>query len=105
MVKRVEIFNLKEGVDPDEFWKFWENVHAAEFKKFPALRKYTINRVRKVVKGKPSYWGLVEVWYDSEEDYNKAKEGSPVIQKVIADGFADQVTDEFTAWIEEKAIM
>ena len=105
MVKRVFVFSLPEGSDPDEFWKFWEEVHAAEFKKFPALRKYIIHRVTKVVKGEQKFWGLGEVWYDSEEAYNQAREGSPVVERVSSDGYSERVIDEFSAWVEEKVIM
>jgi len=78
MLKRVGIFSLPEGTDPDEFWNSWVHTHAPKFKKVPGLRKYTLNRVTTVVKGDGKlkgdvkFYGLAELWFDSEEAHDQA---------------------------------
>ena len=104
MVKRIMIFKLKDGVNPDKFWKFWD-VHAQTFKKLPTLKKYVLNRVTKIVKGEPKYWGLVEIWAENAEAYEKASKDHPIVKELASDGFAEQVTDSFTVWVEEKVIL
>ena len=102
MVKRVYICSLAEGTDPDEFWKHWIGVHAAELKNEPHIKKYVIHRVTKVAKGEPKFWGLLEMWFDSEEDYHRHR----IFADKISDGyFASHVTDRFAAWVEEKVII
>ncbi len=48
MVKLFSMFGLKDGVDPDEFWKFWSTTHVARITKAvgtDVLKKYVIDRV------------------------------------------------------------
>ena len=105
MVKRIMIFKLKDGVNPDKFWKFWDEEHAQTFKKLPALKKYVLNRVTKIVKGEPKYWGLVEIWAENEEAYEKTHKDHPIVKELSSHGFSEQITDTFTAWVEEKVIL
>ena len=74
MIKRVMIFKLKPGTDPDEFWKHWQEVHAAQYKKMPHLQKYVLNRVTEATKGEPAFWGLVETWWNSKEEHAKMEQ-------------------------------
>jgi uncharacterized protein (TIGR02118 family) len=102
MIKRVMIFRLKEGTDPEEFWKYWEQRHAAEYKELPGLSEYVINRVTKVVRtvGQDlSHWGLVETWWESEEAYDKAQ-----AYEKPDEYFVSCLGDRFGAWVEEKKI-
>ncbi len=103
MVKRILIFKLKPGTDPEEFWDHWEKVHAAEFRKRPELKKYVINRVSKVTKGEPAFWGLVETWWDSEESHAESEQ-SPLGKSFHDPYFAAHITDGFGAWLEEKQL-
>lgn len=102
MLKRVGIFSLPEGTNPDEFSKYWDK-HAADFKKVPGLRKYVINRVTKVIKGEAKFWGLVELWFDSEEAHDQAH-STPEAKRDGAD-WAPRVTESFSAFVEEKEIL
>ena len=105
MVKRATIFSLREGVDPDEAWKFWQEVHALNFKKMPGLRRYMINRAIKVLReGDVKFWGLVESWWDNEDAYEQARNSS-IGAVVASDGFATRMADSFAAWVEDKEIV
>lgn len=101
MVKRVMVFKLKPGTDPDEFWKHWELKHASEYKKMPYLRKYVINRVKQVIKGEPVFWGLVETYWDSIEDHDK-NALTPESKAFKDPWFGEHIADSFGAWMEEK---
>ena len=100
MVKRVAIFQLAEGKDPDEAWKYWKETHAAQVKTLPGVRKYIIHRVKKVVKGDLNFWGMVELWFDTEEDYDKA------FAHFVPDDLGTLITGpRLSAWVEEKVII
>ena len=99
MVKRVMVCELTEGTDPDEFWKHWVEVHAAALKSETGIKKYVLNRVKTVAKGEPKFWGLMEMWFDSEEDYKRIFTGKS------DEYFASHVADRFACWVEEVEII
>ena len=105
MVKRVMVFSLPEGTDPDEFWKYWEETHAAEVKDRPSIRKYVINRVVKMGPGDVGFWGLVEIWCDSEEAFHQAFGTDTPEKKRTREDFSSRITNRRAAWIEEKVII
>lgn len=110
MIKRVGLYSLPKGTDPDEFWKFHTEVHSADFKKAVGSRvkKYVINRVKKIVRGEPKYWGLVEIWFESEKAMDEAFEiisSTKLLNgKTILEDFGSRVIDRFTVVAEEKEI-
>ena len=95
------IFKLKPGTDQEEFWKHWQNVHAAQYKKMPYLQKYVLNRVMEVIKGEPVFWGLVETWWKSKEEHAMLEQTAEA--KAFSDPyFREHIQDSFSAWMEEK---
>ena len=64
MIKMVSIYSIPEGTNPDEFWMCHTEIHAKDVKKAagPSLKKYVINRVIKVRRGEPKFFGLIEQW-------------------------------------------
>ena len=102
MVKMVTIYSLPEGTDPDTFWKYHIEEHALDIKKVagPLLKKYVINRVTQVIRGEPKFFGLIETWWDSEEDRQEYN-NRPYPHK---GEFASRVVGSFTALVEEKEI-
>jgi len=77
MIKRVCIYSLPEGADGDEFWKWHTKEHSIDIIKASSngLKKYVVNRVTKVVRGKQICYGFVETWWESEEAAQKCFEG------------------------------
>ncbi|MBI2832383.1 MAG: EthD family reductase [Chloroflexi bacterium] len=73
MIKRVTCWSLREGVDPDDMWKFWTGPHAAIAKKVfgNRMKKYTTSRVIKTLRGEPKFWGVVELWFENEKEMNE----------------------------------
>jgi uncharacterized protein (TIGR02118 family) len=70
LIKTVGIFSLPPGTDPDAFWKYHTEVHAADVKKAagPGLKKYTISRVTQVKGGDLRFFGMVEMWWENKEE-------------------------------------
>ena len=110
MIKRLSAYWLPEGTDPDEFWRYHTQVHAADVveRAGPALKKYTISRILKTVSGeqsKPEMFAVIEMWWESEEAMNEAFK---VIQasklpneKTIWDDFWSRVAGGFSTVTEE----
>ena len=110
MIKLMAMFKLREGIDPDAHWKFWEEVHAPPHSG-PGLVKYCINRVIQVVDGEPKYWGIAELWYESEEAQRKLRETGKMDRAMEAEkllpggGWFDRITDHDVVIVEEKVIV
>ena len=103
MIKMVSIFSLPSGVDPDEFWKYWKEIHVPDFKSLkPSLKKYIINRVDQKLAGADKFWGLVETWWENEDDV-RLTFGSPEGKKV-ADDFWTRVIGRCSVIVEEEEI-
>ena len=110
MVKFVVLFKLREGVNPDKFWKFWEEIYAPPHM-VPGLIKYCINRITRVDEGETGYWGMAEQWFENE-DAQQAMLNSPKLLQAIEklkrlpEGtFTDRIEDPVVVWMEEKTIV
>ena len=109
MIKKLMVFRLKPGTDPDEFWQHWYDEHGESYKNRCGkyLQKYVINRVVENVKGEPILWGLVETWWENMEEYAKAEQTPEAMAAKSTPGskyFGDHIEGAFGAWIEEKQI-
>ena len=94
MIKRIGVYRLPQGADGDAFWKYHKEVHAVQAKEAfgPYLKRYVINRVRRVINGSGSWYGIVETWWESHEDIergfaniNFAPEARPLGEEGIAE--------------------
>lgn len=76
MIKRLGVYSLPEDVDGDEFWNYHTKIHAEQAKQAfgDYLKRYVVNRVRRVISGQGHWFGLVETWWDSQEDLDRAFE-------------------------------
>lgn len=101
MIKRVVAFSLPDGTDPDELWRYWQEVHVPGVMQLSGLKKYVINRVSNVVGGEPRFWGIAETWWESEEAMHQAF-NSP-LGKSCQNDFMSRVTGVFVSIMEEKA--
>jgi len=110
MVKRVGIYSLPQGTDGDQFWEYHTKVHAADVMRAggPALKKYVLSRVTKVISGTPQFFALIETWWESEKAAEKGFESFKTTKlsngKTIAEDFWSRVTNGFSAQTEEVII-
>ncbi len=72
MVKLVAMFNLLEGTDEGEFEKYFTKKHAPEAAHIPGLRRYTTGKVVGSPGGKPAWYRVNELWFDSVNAAMKA---------------------------------
>lgn len=111
MIKRVTVYSLLEGTDPDEFWKYHQEVHAPDFVKLagPGLKRYVIHRVTKVIRGEPKFFGFVETWWESEKAMEWSAENVKAHKtaegKTILEDFFSRITDGFMVQVEERVIV
>jgi hypothetical protein len=104
MTKRVCVYSLPEGVDGDAFWKYHTEVHAKDVIRLagPALKKYIINGVVKVINGKQQFFELIERWWESEEAMNRALRESKLPDgRTVANDFWSRATNGFVCLVEE----
>jgi uncharacterized protein (TIGR02118 family) len=103
MIKMVSIFTLPKGADPDGFWKYWKEIHVPDVKELrPSLKKYTINRIDHKIVGEDKFWGLIETWWESEDDMRLAF--SSLEGKEVANDFWSRVTGRYSVIVEEEEI-
>jgi uncharacterized protein (TIGR02118 family) len=110
MIKRINVFPLAKGRDPEKVWEYWVKVHSQKVRRMPGLKKLVINRVIEIIPGPggvkrdTNFWGLVEMWFDNLEDYNKAVESPEYLHK--NDQFAEMVGEPpRLAFVEEKVVV
>ena len=108
MIKRVTVCWLPQGTDPDKFWKYHKEVHAVDVIRVagPRLKKYVINRVVKPIYGTPTFFDLIETWWDNEEDMHQAfdvdiRNAKLPNGKTISEDFWSQVAGGFAVVVEE----
>jgi len=102
MIKRVSVVTLPEGTDPDAFWTYWLEVHAAAVKKLPGLKKYVISRAIGQPMGEITFWGMVETWWDSQEDFQRAF--STPEGKEAAEDFWPRLAGRGSVFMEEHEV-
>jgi uncharacterized protein (TIGR02118 family) len=68
MYKLIGILKRPAGVSLEEFHRWWLQEHATLVKRFPGLKRYTINLA---TGGDQRYDGVAEVWFDKKEDLEK----------------------------------
>ena len=89
MVKFFFILRRKPGFSPEEFHRYWEEVHGPIVSRLPGLVRYFQHHVVSVPR--PEYAqedapidGIVETWWESAEALEQVKT-TPELQAVIAD--------------------
>ena len=74
MIKCIYFLKRKSGMTPEEFHKYWRDVHAPIAGDIPGVKKYILcYPLPSEFKDKePAYDGIAEMWYDSEKSLAKA---------------------------------
>jgi len=106
MVKLVYVIRAREGVAPEEFYRYWREEHAPKVRAVAEViraRKYVqshtidspVNEALIASRGmSPLFEGITEVWWDSLEDLQQAAatpEGAEALKMLAEDeaGFID----------------
>ena len=114
MFKAMAFYALRDGVDPDEFWKYHTEVHSVDVINAigPELlkkhKKYVVNRVTNSTGNAPNIFGIVEMWWESkeanDESLEKLKNYITASGKNVADDFYTNAISLFRIELEEKEI-
>ena len=110
MIKRIALYSLAEGVDGDHRWEHHTNIHAPAFAREIGigLKRYVINRVSKIVNGKPKFYVMAEMWWESRDAMNQAIEMAKVTKAPSGMTFFNdsesEIIDSFAALVEEVQI-
>ena len=68
MYKLIGILKRPEGMSIESFHQWWLQDHATLVKRFPGLKKYSINLS---TTGDQRYDGVAEVWFETQQDLEK----------------------------------
>jgi uncharacterized protein (TIGR02118 family) len=75
MVKLIYCIRKRDDLTDEEFARYWKEVHGPIGAKIPRLRRLVQNHLHRVTGGPyaPTYDGVAELWFDSEEDLLAAR--------------------------------
>ncbi len=107
MLKTVGMFRLPKGKDGDEFWDEHVGTHAARIVEEAGdlLRGYTVSRVRLPLVGEPAFWGMVELWFDDEQDRAEFDRRTDAIEMGPGPHFEDYVAEFSAVEVEERVVV
>lgn len=79
MIKAIYLIRRKPGMSPEDFHRYWRDVHASIAARIPGLRRYVQchatdvgSGASNVGSGEPSYDGAAEVWFDDLDALRRA---------------------------------
>jgi len=110
MVKRIVIYSLPEGTDPNEFWHYHTKIHSEDFKKAVGskLKGYVMNRITNQVGGELKPFAVIETYWESEEEmkkaYDNAKAATLPNGKTVFEDFMSRIHLLFAGSVEVKEI-
>lgn len=75
MIKLIYCITKKPGMTDDEFFHYWEKIHAPIGARIPRLRRFVQSHSLNVAgdKYRPDYDGVTELWFDNVEDLLAAR--------------------------------
>ena len=101
MIKYVSIRKLKEGVDPEQYEKYYREKHLPLAKKMPGVRKGTIAKLRDWGTQPAPYYRMTELFFDDYESLEKCF-SSPEGQAATNDLELQAMTGEGIKFIAEE---
>lgn len=87
MIKFIGLLKRKDEMSVDDFQRYWRGIHGPLIAKVPGVRRYIqAHALPETYEGNnpPAYDGLAEVWFDSLEAFESARQ-SPEWQAGAAD--------------------
>ena len=72
MIKLIGTAYRREDFSPEEFMRYWTEVHAPIGGSVPGIRGYVVSEVVQKLQGDLDADAFVEVWYDDMEAFERA---------------------------------
>jgi uncharacterized protein (TIGR02118 family) len=76
MIKAIGTAYRRDDFTPEEFIKYWLDVHAPISAQAPGLRGYVVSEVVRKLQGELHTEAFVEQWYDDEDAFLAAGESA-----------------------------
>lgn len=72
MIKLIGTAYRRDDFSPEEFIRYWNDVHAPISGKVPGLRGYVVSEVIQKLQGELDADAFVELWWDDIESFERA---------------------------------
>ena len=104
LIKRISFIKRKPGIDPEEFFQYWKDVHGPLALKLPGMQRYVQCHAlpSSYAKGGPQYDGVAEIWFDTIADLNFAMESPEYKEGAQPDGIKFVDPDSMLTLITEE---
>ena len=108
MIKSISLVHRTPGLSIEEFNRHWKEKHGPmAASQIPGLRRYVQNHFIQVPGFQYEGDGIVEMWYDTVEDFKKSLEytNSPAGRELAADGASIADMKKGFLWVCEEHII
>jgi uncharacterized protein (TIGR02118 family) len=104
MIKVLFWARAKPGASPEEFGRYWVEVHAPLVReRMPGLRRYEVNIVTGAPQGEPLVGGVAALYFDSREAFAQATT-SPEGREVLRD-LRNFASESGAMFVEEHKVL
>ena len=101
VVKLVSLFNLKPGVDPDEFERHYHDVHIPLARKLPGQRRYVVSKIRPSKRRQVRFYRVAENYFD-DMDAVRRMLASPEAAATANDEPFNAMIEDFVQFLCEE---
>ena len=108
MIKSIALAHRKTGMTREEYNKYWKEQHAPlAARLIPGVRKYVQNHFVDIPGMEFEGDGIVEMWYDDVESFNKAMKfiHSDAGKELVIDGGKFAEMKPGGLWIVEEHVV
>ena len=108
MIKSIALAHRKKGLTRKEYNRYWKEKHAPlAAKLIPGVKKYVQNHFVEIPGLEYEGDGIVEMWYDDVESFNKAMEfiHSDAGRELVIDGTKFAEMKPGGLWIVEEHVI
>ena len=108
MIKSIALAHRKTGLTREEYNRYWKEQHAPlATKLIPGVRKYVQNHFIEIPEFEYEGDGIVEMWYDNVESFNRAMEfiHSEAGKELVIDGDKFAEMKPGGLWIVEEHVI
>ncbi len=108
MIKSIALAHRKTGLTREEYNRYWKEQHAPlATQLIPGVRKYVQNHFVEIPGYEYEGDGIVEMWYDNVESFNKAMEfiHSDAGKELVIDGGKFAEMKPGGLWIVEEHVI
>lgn len=106
MIKSIVVAHRKAGLTREEFSKYWKNEHGPlAARLIPGVRRYVQNHVVEIPGMEYEGDGVVEMWYDDVEAWQKSMKAVRSNKELAEDGARFCDLRNASVWIVEEHVV